>query len=105
MTYNHSEFKWFIVFFIVISYNELVLKKILFTSVSVYYGCSQNPGYYEMEIHNNNTWLWKTQLTPSECKLINKNLVKVYCYYLPPLQLAPLSLQAIARNTFMFSDK
>ena len=41
MTYNHSELKLFHVFFIVISDNELVFKKILFASFSVQYGCSQ----------------------------------------------------------------
>ena len=30
-------------------------------------------------------------MTPSECKLINKNLIKVHCSNLPPVQLAPLS--------------
>ena len=51
MTYNHSELKLFHVFFIMISDNELVFKKILFASFSVQYGC---PGYYGIKIHNNN---------------------------------------------------
>ena len=58
MTYNHSELKLFLVFFIVISDNDLVLKKILFASFSVNTVIvKKSPGYFRMEIHNNNTWL------------------------------------------------
>ena len=35
MTYNHSELKLFLVFFIVISDNDLVFKKIFFAPFSV----------------------------------------------------------------------
>ena len=40
MTYNHSQLKLFDLFFIVISDNVLVFKKILFNSFSVQYGRS-----------------------------------------------------------------